>query len=98
MSAPRKVSTWFHAWETAMAQRGYPLARLSLDYNVDAGLSYSWTHNVDELAECWIEMHSPVADDNAWAVAHDCFLEVDSLRPVFIARSRALREIMDGMN
>lgn len=93
---PRTVSGWFRAWERAMGEQGYPNARMTLDYDPDSGLSYSWNSDIDELAEATVEERRPIPDDNAWAVAHDCFIAVDHLRPVYIPRSPALIEMMDG--
>jgi hypothetical protein len=95
---PRSVTAWFRAWEQAMAEHGYPHARLELVITDAGTFGYSWLPDLDAYAEAVLDRAEWSGGDHAWAVAHQCFLAVEGLRPAYVVRSEALRRLMDGMN
>jgi hypothetical protein len=91
------VHAWVAAWEAGMAGRGFPRARLWIDFD-DVGFTYGWTSDLDELVVAWIDRKPLSNEAPGWNAAHETFVEVDGLRPIYIIRSEALRQMMDGLN
>lgn len=99
-----EAHAWITAWEQAMAERGYPHARIDLELprnptdDINAR-SYSWTLDVDLIAVgedevAWFqEEHS-----DGWREAHEVFLAVDHLRPANIIPSTKLQQLLTERN
>lgn len=81
---------WMTAWEAAMAEAGYPKARIDVHRFEDATgvvvVHYVWTHDVE----------SGTGDDVGWVAAHKAFLIVDELRPSFVQPTPVLVELLAG--
>ena len=79
---------WIHAWEAAMAEAGYPKARLEISL-YDEGWSYSWLWDLDDF------LNGEQQTGEAWSAAHMAFLLVDSLRPSWVIPSLMLQEMLE---
>ena len=70
------VTKWVKAWEAAMAEAGYPNARLTPEYyGPEHGWSYGWTEDLESFCA------GTVGGQPGWETAHLAFVMVDSLRP-----------------
>ena len=93
MSGP-DVATWIKAWESGMAVRGFPRARLDVFEQcgpAGVGLTYKWTADINQTVDPnWAPVH-----DDSWELAHVVFIEVDQSRPSQVRPSAALLEMLD---
>jgi len=79
---------WITAWEAAMAEAGYPRARIDWLQEME-GLSYGWVSDIDEFMAGLEQSHE------SWEAAHMAFLLVDSLRPEWLQPSLMLQQMLD---
>jgi len=79
---------WIHAWEAAMAEAGYPKARLEVA-KWDDVWSYTWMSDLDEF------LNGDQQTGEAWSTAHVAFLLVDSLRPSWVQPSLMLQDMLE---
>lgn len=83
------MHAWIKAWEAAMAEGGYPKARID-PIMEDDGMSYGWMSDLDEFIE------GREQSEAAWADAHIAFVLVDHLRPDWVTPSLVLQAMLEG--
>lgn len=94
------LHAWLRAWEAAMAESGYPRARITPEfYGPEEGWTYGWVEDVDLFAAR--ANGEPVTYDeamhDAWNTAHLAFLLVDPLRPEWMEPSLMLQTMMQAI-
>lgn len=82
------LHAWVKAWEAAMAEAGYPKARLDPFMAGDDTWTYAWLSDLDAWAADGEFEHE------AWVAAHRAFLTVDALRPECVEPSMKLQEML----
>jgi hypothetical protein len=87
---------WIRAWEAAMAESGYPRARITPEYyGPEDGWGYGWVDDVDAFAGEAMGIESPAVDHQAaWQTAHIAFILVDGLRPEWMTPSPMLAQLL----
>ena len=83
------MHAWIKAWEAAMAEGGYPKARID-PIMEDEGMSYGWMSDLDEFIE------GRDQDTVAWEYAHVAFMLVDHLRPDWVRPSLILQQMLEA--
>jgi len=82
------MHAWIVAWEAAMAEVGYPKARIDPIAEPDCW-SYGWMSDLDKFIE------GQEQTEGEWDTAHVAFLLVDHLRPEWVKPSLILQQMLE---